>query len=96
MLVQIIEESLETLFGKRTTAMIFDFLKAKFMLQKNEIPMNAKILSEVLHTFFGSASGQIELRILRKLCEKSGTEFKPEENASLVDYIAAHRALVKT
>jgi uncharacterized protein (DUF1697 family) len=66
-LVQVIEDTLEMCFGKTPTAIIFDVLKNRFMLQKNEIPAKVETFSRGLNVLFGSASRQIELNILRKL-----------------------------
>ncbi len=95
LLVQTIDEVLETIFGKKTLAEVYDFLKKRLMLEKNEIPTKAKVFSQGLHQLFGSASSQIELRIAKKLCEKSGMKFDPDSLFDFADYIAAYRALVK-
>jgi hypothetical protein len=94
-LVQVIEETLGTCFGKTPTAIIFDVLKNRFMLPKNEIPAKPETFSRGLHALFGLASSQIERNILRKLSEKSGKEYVPKEGLNFVDNLAAYRAAVE-
>ena len=93
--LEAIDETLERIFGRKITAMIYDFLEDRFMLEKEEIPTRAKVFSQGLQTMFGSVSSQIELGILRNLCERSGNKFRPEDDLSFADCISAHRALVR-
>lgn len=95
LLVKTIDEVIETIFGKRTLPLIYNFLKKRLMLEKNEVPMKAKVFSQGLHQLFGSASSQIELRIAKRLSEESGMEFDPGSSFDFADFVAGYKALVK-
>jgi len=96
LLVQTIDETLESIFGKKTTCVVYDFLKKKFALEKNQIPTNPKLFSQGLYILFGSASHLIEQRILRNLSVKSGVEFDPENHLDFADYVVVHETMVET
>jgi len=94
-IVETIDETLEFFFGKAATVKVYDCLKKRFMLERNEIPNEAKIFSQFLSAIFGSASSQIELRIIKNLCCKSGLDFDPNSPFDFVDCVAAYKAVVK-
>jgi hypothetical protein len=95
LLLQTIDETLVSIFGKKTTCVVFDFLKKEFALEKNQIPAKPRLFSQGLYLLFGSASHLIEQRILRNLSVKSGVGLDPENDVDFADYVVIHETMVE-
>lgn len=68
-LLETIDETLEML-GAKVKLFVYHHLDKKFGLQRDEIPSKVEIFSKGLMSLFGSISKQIELLILKKLCQR--------------------------
>lgn len=83
LLLQAIDEVLESFFGRSVRTQIYRFLEKRFMLTRNEIPTSLELFSETIYTLFGQVSKQIELKILESFHKRLGTELE-QENSSLI------------
>jgi len=82
-----VDETLEML-GRKSKPQVYTYLEKRFGLRKDEIPDRPEAFSKGLFSLFGSASRPLELKIVKKLYNRLGMEFKPESDFNFADTIA--------
>lgn len=87
-LVQAIDGTLGK-FGDKARTQIYDYLRKRLMLKRNEIPSRPEDFSKGLFDIFGSTSKLIELSIARNVSAKLGVKFEPKEGFSFAGYVAS-------
>lgn len=86
-LIEIVNETLATHFGKEATETIYIYLEGNG-LKKKDIPNKVKIFSKSLREVFGDEALQIENLIAEKLCLRFNLKPK-EENLDFVEVVIA-------
>lgn len=86
-LIEIVNETLATYFGKEATETIYIYLEGNG-LKKKDIPNKVKIFSKSLREVFGDEALQIEKLITKKLCLRFNLKPK-KENLGLVEVAIA-------
>lgn len=90
-LLETINEVLGGIFGKKGSIIIFETMKKKYVLKRNQIGERLKVLEDVLRQMFKSGSLIIEDLILENLYAKFNLEFKSRKGYQFSDYIQALR-----
>jgi len=92
LLSQAIDDTLKML-GLRTSSLVYEYLKKRHGLARDEILDNPETFSKGLSNLFGSASKSIEMRVVGKFFTLLGVKFECLEGFSFTDYIAALKAV---
>jgi hypothetical protein len=87
LLLIVVDETLKQVFKEEGARVIYDFLKNKCYLKREEIPEKSDVFSAGLERLLASAGLVIEKMILRNLYRKIGLEFEEKEGYEFSDYI---------
>ena len=64
--IEVVEETLEEVFGRTTKNMIFSILVTKYNLEKYDIPRKPEVFRKMLEDFLGEGGKVIENLIIEK------------------------------
>lgn len=90
LVLKAIDDALLTL-GDSARQSIYFHLKTKYKMTKNDIPFHIRDFADDLEKIFGPGSKFLEIVIMKKLYEKTGSALEWDERKELVfaDYVAA-------
>lgn len=86
-LIEMVDETLEMLFGRKTVPQIYAHLEKEFGIRRSGILDNPESFSKGLFDLFGSTSKLIELNIAKKLNKKFDVGSEPDRNFTFANYI---------
>jgi len=87
LLPNMVDETLEQVFKKDSTKIIFDYIKTKCHLKREEIAEKPEVFSDGLERLLGSGAPVIEKLILKNLHCKLGLKFREKKGYEFSDYI---------
>ena len=78
-LMKTIDCSLKEIFGEHAASIIYDYMKRRFSLRREEIPERIEDFREGLKEFLSTGAYVVEKAILKKLYKNYGLDFKEED-----------------
>jgi hypothetical protein len=86
-LFEVIDESLQELFGTRPREALYDHLERNYGITRESLPKHLDELSSVLRKHFGRSGITVERRVARKFLTRMGKEYRELGDLSLSAYI---------
>lgn len=94
LLLESIDESFKEIFGEMATEIIYDYLKHKYSLKREEIPEKLEAFIEGMEAFFNpSAAWTVEKNVLKNFYSTFGLQYQNEEDRSFIDHVAKLRSI---
>lgn len=86
-LLMVINNILEDIFGKKARALILQAMEKKYSFKWRELPDKVQVFSDALHEMLGKGSVIIEDLIRETVYAKLNVDFKWKEGYRFSDYI---------
>lgn len=93
LLLESIDEGLKEIFGEMATEIIYNYLKDKYSLKREEISEKLEVLMEGLEAFLSSSAARVvEKNVLKNFYGTFGLQYQNEEDRSFIDHVAKLRS----
>ena len=92
LLLDSIDEGLKEIFGGTATEIIYDYLKDKYSLKREEISEKLEVFIEGLEAFFSSSAAcVVKKNVLKNFYSTFGLQYQNEEGHSFIDHVTKLR-----
>ena len=92
LLLESIDEGLKDIFGETATEIIYDYLKDKYSLKREEISEKLEVFIEGLEAFFSSSAAcVVKKNVLKNFYSTFGLQYQNEEGHSFIDHVTKLR-----
>lgn len=93
LLLESIDEGLKEIFGETATGIIYNYLKDKYSLKREEISEKLEVFIEGLEAFFSSSAAcVVKKNVLKNFYSTFGLQYQNEEGRSFIDHVTKLRS----
>ena len=93
LLLESIDEGLKEIFGETATGIIYNYLKDKYSLKREEISEKLEVFIKGLEAFFSSSAAcVVEKNVLKNFYSTFGLRYQNEEGRSFIDHVTKLRS----
>jgi hypothetical protein len=87
LLIKSVDEALKEIFGETGARIIYDYLREKYSLKREEIPERLEDFENGLEKILSSGAWVTERMALKNLYSNFGLEYRNEANYRFVDHV---------
>lgn len=88
LLIKSLDEALKEIFGETGARIIYDYLRDKYSLKREELPERLEDFEKGLEKILSSGAWVTERMALKNLYSNLGLEYRNKANYRFVDHVA--------